>query len=91
MQKDPLREVLEYIWPELTDVYGQPFADFLKTRQKDWDDIFSYDNCYQLLAMGGVTSLHGHLGSPTLVMKKHAAFYGLHWEGSVLYSPKYQC
>lgn len=89
MQKDPLRKVLEYIWPELTDVYGQPFADFLKAHQADWDDIFSYDELYQKLVRGEGGSLHGHTGAPTPIMRKHASGYGLHWEDGVVYSPKY--
>lgn len=36
MQKDPLRKVLEYIWPELTDVLKeQPFEDYNVVPLKD--------------------------------------------------------
>lgn len=80
---DPLTLVLEYVWPELKGADAQTFANFLKSHQEDWNDIYGYDESYKSLVRNKIISLHGHTGAPTPVMRKHAAYYGLRWAGNV--------
>lgn len=71
-----LRNVLNKIWPEAETLQYEKLTAFLKERKKDWIGIYSLDESFQLLAKGEIPSLTLNY-TPTDVMRKHAALYGL--------------
>lgn len=76
-----LLRVIEHIWPGTTKLNNGEFEAFLKSHQNDWDDIYCYDEQYKLLTGKKLKAIYCHTGGPTEVMKKHAALYGLRWNG----------